>query len=137
MKRSSFFIIFLFAIVISLSGQVNINIDREAGIDVIENLHKEAWKEVGTTAGYRVQVASLSGANSRINIEKMKEDFEKQFEDIPTHIIYSEPHFRFRIGDFYTRLEAYHCLKRIIAVYPGAYIVSDEILFKEEEDIFE
>ncbi len=130
---------FLFFFVISLgvsslSAQVNVIMDREEGIAELEALHISAWNEVGKTSGFRIQLASASGANSSAAIEELKEKFKEEFKDIPSYIIYSEPYFRFRVGDFQTKLEAYHYLNLLAVQYPGAFIIRDQINYKEVEE---
>ena len=49
--------------------------------------------------------------------------------DYPTvqaYIVYDEPNFKVKVGDFRTRLEAYAFLQEIKEVYKG-YIIKDNI----------
>ncbi len=137
MKKVLFIIFLLGGISFSASSQSNVVIEREAGIAELEQLHLEAWKEVQKVEGYRIQLISTSGTNSRERISKLKEGFKKEFPDLSSYIIYSEPYFRFRVGDFFTKLEAYYYLQQLALSFPGAFIVKDQVYYTEVEDLNE
>ena len=78
-------------------------------------------------SGYRIQIYSVSGVNSKDKVNKEKAEF--LLKDIKTvaYIVYQSPYFKLRIGDYRTKLEAYHYLQEIIEDYPFAFVVKDEI----------
>jgi len=130
MKFSLIFLI-IFFFTTSAYPQSNVIYDLEPGIKELEELYIAAWAKVKKIQGYRIQIVALSGSNSRIAIEKIETDFKQLFSNIPTYITYFEPNFRFRIGDFRTKLEAYKTLKRVRNQYTGAFIVRDQINYME------
>ena len=47
--------------------------------------------------------------------------------ELPIHNIYVQPYFRVRLGDFTNREEAEQLRSQIVAEYPGALVVVDNI----------
>lgn len=111
----------------SLFAQSNVSYDIENGVTTLEELHANAWNKVKRVEGYRIQLISLSGTNSKAIVEKMQIDFIVKFPDIPAYVTYFEPNFRLRVGDFRTKLEAYHVYQSINSSFPGAFIIKDKI----------
>lgn len=88
--------------------------------------HIEFNERTRTIPGYRIQIAALSGSNSKTQAFTLKERFMETFEDCDAYVIFDEPNFRVKVGNFRTRLEAYAYLQRIKDLYPGT-IVKDNI----------
>jgi hypothetical protein len=129
MKQSIFFIFIIFLIMLS-NAQKNVRYDVEKGIDNVESQYIKSWKKIKKMDGFRIQITSFAGINSRASIEKTAEQFAQQFPGIPYHISYSEPNFRLRVGNFPTKLEAYKTLQAIAPSFPGAFVLKDQIDFK-------
>ena len=79
------------------------------------------------TKGYRIQVFFSTGKLAKKKAFEIKTDLLNKFPDYHTYIVYDEPYFKVRIGDFYYRADAYNLLLQVRKIYPGAYIVSDYI----------
>lgn len=124
------FLVFLFFFCETSSAQNNVRYNVENGIEDLENQYVNAWKKIKKTEGFRIQITSFAGTNSRVSIEKIAEQFAQQFPEIPFHISYSEPNFRLRVGNFPTKLEAYRALQSIALSFPGAFVLKDFIDFK-------
>lgn len=73
--------------------------------------------------GYRVQIF----LGDRATAEATKRSFLQKNPDIPAYLSWLAPNFRLRVGDLRTRLEAEHLLRDMKVLYPGSYIVPDEI----------
>ena len=76
--------------------------------------HVELNQRVKTIPGYRVQIASFSGANSKTSAVNLRENFITDYPSVQAYIV------------FRTRLEAYAVLQQINDVYKG-YIIRDNI----------
>jgi len=126
MKKSGFFIFFIFFVTLSLA-QGNVTYNLEKGIENIEQQYISAWKKVKKIEGFTIQITSFSGVNSRVSIERTEAQFRQQFPDIPSHVSYSEPNFRLRVGNFNTKLEAYNALQKIALSFAGAFVLRDQI----------
>ena len=88
--------------------------------------HVEFNNRVKTIPGFRVQIASFSGANSKTSAFNLRDRFALDYPSVQAYIIYDEPNFKVKVGDFRTRLEAYAFLQQIKEVYKG-YIIKDNI----------
>jgi len=129
MKQSGFLVLIIFGIVL-LHAQKNVHYDIERGIIYIEQQYISTWKKIKKIEGFRIQITSLSGANSRNLIENIATQFNQQFPNIPYEISYSEPNFRLRAGNFHTKLEAYKALQEIAPFFAGAFVLKDQVDFK-------
>ena len=124
------FLVLVFFLCETSSAQNNVRYNVEKGVDVLENQYISAWKKIKKIEGFRIQITSFAGINSRASIEKVAEQFAQQFPEIPFQISYSEPNFRLRVGNFPTKLEAYRALRSIAPLFPGAFVLKDQIDFK-------
>jgi len=73
--------------------------------------------------GYRVQIF----LGDRKTAEDHKRTFLQKYPDVPAYMSFLAPNFRLRVGDMRTRLEAERLLRDLKTLYPGSYIVPDEI----------
>jgi hypothetical protein len=73
--------------------------------------------------GYRVQVF----LGDRKTAEDTKRTFLQKYPDTPAYLSWLAPNFRLRVGDLRTRLEAERLLRDLKVIYPGSYIVPDDI----------
>ena len=106
------------------SGHVTVKGDI-AATQMVEK-HVELSSKVKTIPGFRVQIASFSGINSKTNAFNLRDKFSLDFPEAQAYIVYDEPNFKVKVGDFRTRLEAYAFLNQIKETYKG-YIVKDNI----------
>lgn len=106
--------------------------------------HIELNERVRTIPGYRIQVASLSGSSSKSRAFDMKERLRAGYPEVEAYVVFDEPNFKVKVGDFRTRLEAYVFLQHIRAEFPGTIIRDniyptqinwDEMVPESEEDI--
>ena len=70
--------------------------------------------------GYRVQIYF---GNDKQEANEVKSDFLKEYEDFPAYMSWEAPYFKIRVGNFRSRLEAHHFLKKIQPQFEGAFIV--------------
>lgn len=107
-------------------GKVEIIADQK-----IKNLverHRLMNESKMSTPGFRVQLYSGS---QRAKATETKDEFSKLFPDVGSYLLYQQPNFRVRVGDFKTRLEAEKFQRTISAIYPSAFIVKDEVKLPE------
>ena len=88
--------------------------------------HTELGSKVKTIQGYRVQIASFSGVNSKQSAFDLRDKFQADYPQVQAYIVFDEPNFKVKVGDFRTRLEAYAFLQQIKDVYKG-YLIKDNI----------
>jgi fatty acid-binding protein DegV len=111
-------------------GGQGVVIHQEPAIAKLVEKHKIISENFPKTDGYRVQIFSVSGVNSRERANQMKEEFLKKFPDDDVYIVYHSPSYKVRLGDFRTKLDALRYLQTIKAEYPFAFVVVDKIEFK-------
>ena len=107
-------------------GKVEIIADEK-----IKNLvakHKSINEFKMSTQGYRVQLYSGS---QRAKANELNDEFSRLFPDVSSYVLYQQPNFRVRVGDFKTKLEAEKFQRSISSLYPSAFIVRDEIKLPE------
>lgn len=71
--------------------------------------------------GYRIQI--YSGSDKREEAFQVKARFMKQFPKYTPDLIYSEPYFKLRVGNFRTKQEGYKLFKLIKKHFPNSYFV--------------
>ena len=77
-----------------------------------------------TMPGYRVQIYFGDQRQEAIDL---KTSFQAANPGIPAYVVYQQPHFKVRVGDFKTRLEATGFLSRMQGILDQAFIVPDEV----------
>ena len=108
----------------ALKAQVRITGD--VAVTRMVEKHVELNSKVKTIPGYRVQIASFAGVNSKNSAFDLRDRFNVDYPDMPVYIVFDEPNFKVKVGDFRSRLEAYAYLQQIKEFYKG-YIIKDNI----------
>lgn len=106
-------------------GKIKINSTRSISETI--SLYNTYTSENPNSKGYRIEIFSESGSGSRKKAGRVKDKFEKEFEDIPAYVKWEYPNFEVRAGNFRTKLEAEKHLAKIKEVFPFAYIKKDQI----------
>lgn len=82
-----------------------------------------------TRKGFRIQVFS---GNQRAQAMKIRTEILSLYPDTRVYLIYKQPTFRVRVGDFLTREEAKTWLSDLQKSYKAAFIVPDNILINQD-----
>ncbi len=93
--------------------------------------HRDVVSRHPGMPGYRVHLYMDSGNRARLNTRKEQANFEDIYPDVNAYIVYEEPYFKLRAGDFRTRVDARRFLEKIRSDYSAAYIVVDRINYPE------
>ncbi len=101
-------------------GKVEITGDVQ--VSELVKKHIEFNERMRTVPGYRVQIAALSGANSRDQAFELKRKFKEEYPEVEVYIVFTEPNFRIKVGDFTSKLDAYVFMQRIKDRYPGTIV---------------
>lgn len=104
----------------------HVRVTGDVAVNEMVNRHIELNNKVKTIPGYRVQIASFSGTNSKNNAFNLRDRFMEDYPNAQAYIVYDEPNFKVKVGDFRSRLEAYAFLQEIKEFYKG-YIIKDNI----------
>lgn len=121
------FLLFVAALTVaaSLSAQTRkgkVEITGDVLVSELVKKHIEFNERVRTVPGYRVQIAALSGANSREQAFELKRRFKEEYPEVEVYIIFTEPNFRIKVGDFTSKLDAFVFMRRIKDSYPGTIV---------------
>jgi len=76
--------------------------------------------------GFRVQIYFGS---ERKAAQEIRGKFLQLFPNTEAYLIYQQPYFKVRTGDYRTRFEAYAAYKKIIPNFDKVFIVPDRINF--------
>ena len=105
-----------------------VNIKGAPEINALVQLHTTINKNQQYISGFRIQIFSGSSYDHPIeDLQLFKENFEKDFPNIPAYLNYIDPDFKIRVGNFRNRLDCIPTLKRIRRRYPSCYAVKTEI----------
>ncbi|QXV65832.1 SPOR domain-containing protein [Mucilaginibacter sp. 21P] len=74
--------------------------------------------------GYRVQIYSGTNRSAAFNAQAK---CNKEFPELRTYIVYREPNFKIRAGDFRTRIEAERFKQQLSAYFTSLFIISEKI----------
>ena len=120
----------LLTLCLLLSAQVSFAQTRKGRVEITGDVkvselvkkHIEFNERMRTVPGYRVQIAALSGPNSRNQAFELKQKFKEEFPEVEVYIIFTEPNFRVKVGDFTSKLDAFVFMQRIKDSYPGTIV---------------
>ncbi|MBS1524230.1 MAG: SPOR domain-containing protein [Bacteroidetes bacterium] len=103
-----------------------VEVVKDPRIDTLIARRAELNKSVGLdqVMGYRVQI--FTGSNRREAYDAQAK-FQQQFPDIRSYIIYNEPNFKVRAGDFRTKLEAEKFQDQLKKWFSGTFIITEKI----------
>lgn len=83
-----------------------------------------------TSNGFRVQIFTGSDRNEAYNAQSK---FHELYPELKTYIIYSEPNFKVRAGDFRSRLEAAKLLEQLRPQFKSVFIISEKINLSQSQ----
>ncbi|MBW6497101.1 MAG: SPOR domain-containing protein [Bacteroidales bacterium] len=130
--------IMLWLLVVTTYGQAGLNtpadttslevsVRQNPQIEQLMRAHKEVVSRERGINGFRVQIYSDSGNQSKLRTQRRQADFDAKYPGVASYVVYDAPDFKLRVGDFRTRLDARRFLEKIARDYEGAYIVVDMI----------
>ncbi|MCF8295762.1 MAG: hypothetical protein K9I34_06825 [Bacteroidales bacterium] len=110
----------------NFDGNGSVTISQDKQLENLVNRHAQSNGERKGISGYRIQIYSGSGSNARSEALKIQAAFIRAFPDIESTLMYIEPSFRLRVGNFRTKAEGFPTYKRIIELYPQCYFVIEK-----------
>jgi hypothetical protein len=93
--------------------------------------HADNMKKFIGSRGYRIQISFFSGNRGRKKAYQQKSKLLEQLPQYMSYIIYVQPYFKVRIGDFFDKTDALKALESVKNFYPNAFIVEDLIDYKK------
>ena len=121
-----FFIVLFFAAPAMAQTRGKVEVVKDARIDTFAARRADLNKANSETSinGFRVQI--FTGEN-RKDAYNAQAKFQEQYPNIRTYVIYSEPNFKVRAGDFRSRLEAEKLEEELKKWFTGMFIISEKI----------
>jgi hypothetical protein len=110
-----------------------VEVIKDPRIDTLAARRAELNKAVGIgeVNGFRVQIFTGSNRREAYNAQAK---FQQDFPDIRSYVIYSDPNFKVRVGDFRTRLEAEKFQDQLKRSFDGTFIITEKINPPEGKD---
>jgi len=84
-------------------------------------------KTVEEVPGYRIQIMY---ANNRDETNLAKAKFYQLFPAIRAYVIYEQPYYKLRVGDFKNKLQLTKGMSLITPIYSGCFTVKDDVKIK-------
>ncbi|MCX2474208.1 SPOR domain-containing protein [Pedobacter sp. MC2016-05] len=123
--------LFLFSASFAQRGEVTVV--KDPLIDSLIAKRSEVYKTTGevkigkpivSSYGYRVQI--FYGSDRR-EVFNQQARFKSLYPKFNTYLIYKEPNYYIRVGDFRTRLEAQRLMNEIRPAFPTLFIFREKI----------
>ena len=115
-----------FAIAYSQSNN-NLKIKQSPEVKELVEKHKKVNEANYEFDGWRVQIFSAGGTNSKDKANLAKAEFLSKYPDTKVYLVFNAPYFKVRLGNFRTKIEALHFIEEIKKDYPFAFAVIDKI----------
>lgn len=109
----------------TVSGKLEIMQDMK--VNIVLEKHIEANQAQPHLEGFRIQIFFDSGNNSKTKAQTVLDEFIAKYPKTRGYLTFKSPNYKVRIGDFRTRLDAQRFLNELMADYPNAFIITDQI----------
>ncbi len=109
-------------IIAATAGKSNLDVSKK--LDIILDTIAVRNKSIRYAQGFRIQIYS---GNDRKEAENAKTASYQLFPQITPYLIYSQPVYRVKVGDFLDRIEAEKYYIGYKTAYPGAIVVPDKV----------
>lgn len=106
---------------------------QDSRLDELLSKHLKVNEISNTIPGFRINIYFQSGNNSKTNAYQLKTSFNTKYPDVEAYVVYEEPNFKVKVGDFRNRMEARGFLQQIKIDFPDAFVIKDQINFPKIE----
>lgn len=96
-------------------------------IEQLIQKQKKIHSADNTIDGYRIQIFMESGNDAVEHANTVMSEFQTNYPDVPIYLVFGQPYYRLRVGDFRTRLEAEKFFQTLSQEYKKAFVTSDKI----------
>lgn len=102
-------------------------LEQDQRIEQLIQRQKEIHANDSTIDGFRIQIFMESGNDAVEKANAAMAEFQLKYPDIPIYLVFGQPYYRLRVGDFRTRLEAEKTHRLLVKDYKKAFVTSDRI----------
>ncbi|MEI6880014.1 MAG: SPOR domain-containing protein [Bacteroidota bacterium] len=125
MKKFLIFISILTFITFSSNAQkARLTVSNDAYLDTAIQKNIDKNRIANVIDGYRIQL--FSGAE-RNNANALKTKFLKLYPETPAYLIYQQPYFKLRVGDYRTKIETQQIFYKLQDDFGQVIIIPDKI----------
>ena len=100
---------------------------QDARIDILVKKHIQINQALATMDGFRIQLFSDSGNNSKNKAQAVHDEFQSRYPRTGVYLSFKSPNYKVRVGDFRTKLDAQRFLIELTGDYANAFIIADQI----------
>lgn len=127
MKKPTLIILLCICFVFPLKTKAQVEVIADGRLQTILEQHISFNQMARTFAGFRIKVAKFNGEDARNKAFNLKEELQRVYTKTRAYVIFDEPDFVVKFGDFTTKLEAQAMLVKIKPQISTAVIVPDQI----------
>lgn len=102
-------------------------LNQDERIDVLIAKQRQIHDNDSTIDGFRVQIFMELGNDALAHADSIKSEFIEMYPDVPIYLVFGQPYYRLRIGDFRTRIEAENMYHQVKKKYKNAFVTADRI----------
>ena len=102
-------------------------LEQDQRIEQLIQRQRDIHAADSTIDGFRIQIFMESGNDAVEMANVTMEEFKEKHPDIPIYLVFGQPYYRLRVGDFRTRLEAEKAFQKLSREYKKAFVTSDRI----------
>lgn len=102
-------------------------LEQDQRIEQLIQRQRDIHAADSTIDGFRIQIFMESGNDAVEMATVTMEEFKEKYPDIPIYLVFGQPYYRLRVGDFRTRLEAEKAFQKLSREYKKAFVTSDRI----------
>ena len=102
-------------------------LNQDSRIDTLLLKQRQIHANDSTIDGFRVQIFMELGNDAIRHADSVREVFKQDYPDVPIYLLFGQPYYRLRVGDYRTRLEAENMYQRLKKKYKNAFVTADRI----------
>lgn len=126
-KKLLFFIITCLLSISCVAQSGYLRLYQDSRIDNLIMKQREIHVNDSTIDGFRVQIFMELGNDALHHADSVKEAFLENYPEVPIYLVFGQPYYRLRIGDYRTRLEAENMYQQVKNEYRNAFVTADRI----------
>lgn len=107
-------------------------ISQDLGIAEMLSDYRDINSKIGFIEGYRIQLYSGSGVNSKKEAMAIRVKFLSLFPSEMADLYYNAPFWRVRVGNYRYKNEALPLLNKVKKQFPSSYMVKDNNIKKSD-----
>lgn len=119
-----FISIITFISINTFAQKAKLTVNNDAYLDTAIQKNIDKNKIANVIDGYRIQLFSGSERN---NANALKTKFLKLYPETPAYLIYQQPYFKLRVGDYRTKIEAQQIFYKLQDDFGQVIIIPDKI----------